>query len=341
MSGGLMYNDKFLKHVASHPHPERPERLVATWELLKKSGIVDSAKLVEAREASVDELALVHDREYVTAVLDAIEGEWGFLDPDTFFSPDTKEASLLAAGGVIELANAVFNKDVDWGFALPRPPGHHATKRRSMGFCIFDNIAIAAASLLEKDAGKILIFDWDVHHGNGTQDIFYNDPRVMFISVHQWPHYPGSGLTSETGSGKGLGYTLNIPYPSGASDVEYAYVMDRVFDRMVDIFEPDMIMVSAGFDPYEHDMLAGMNVSVPGFAHMARKIRDAAVKTGRGPCFVLEGGYDLEALSTGITQVCRTLEGEDPPVPEGNPRGDYTEVVESLITNLEPFWPDL
>jgi len=341
MKGGLMFDERFLKHISPYPHPECPDRLLVVWSALQKSGFVDSCKRIPARPASVEELSRVHDRSYVERTLEEIDGKWGFLDPDTYFSPGSKEAALFAAGGVTDLARAVWNREVDWGIALPRPPGHHATKDRSMGFCLFNNMAVAVASLLHDGAERILIFDWDVHHGNGTQEIFYHDPRVMFISVHQWPHYPGSGHVTEMGSAAGLGFTANVPLPAGAGDAEYAAVMDRIVDPLVHRFDPQMILVSAGFDPYDLDMLAGMNVTVNGFAHMAWKIREAARSTGRGPCVVLEGGYHLDGLSQAVTAVAKALDGEAPPAPTEEPRKEYLSILNSLIFALEPYWPDL
>jgi acetoin utilization deacetylase AcuC-like enzyme len=338
MTGGLMYNDQFLRHQPSLAHPECPDRLVSIWGRLTDAGIVSANRLVEARPATKEELHLIHSRDYVKETLKQIEGTYGFLDGDTYFSPGSMEAALLAVGGTIDLAGAVYKGSLDWGLALPRPPGHHATRSRAMGFCIFNNIAAAAASLLEAGAKRILIFDWDVHHGNGTQDIFFDDPRVLLVSVHQWPHFPGTGLWDEVGEGDGKGYTVNVPFPPGASDGDYAAVAERILAPLAEAFAPDIVLVSAGFDAYERDMLAGMRVTVDGFAYLAEAVRKIAEPTGRGPCLVLEGGYHLDGIAKATEAVVRVLEGEPAPSISKMRSNGCMEVIDAAIDALEPHW---
>ncbi len=341
MSGGLMYDERFLNHRSSYDHPERPARLREIWCRLSESGIVPRNEMLPGRRAKLDELLLGHDESYVRKNLDTIRGEWGYLDGDTFFSPGTEEAVLLAVGGTIDLARKVRNGSLDWGFSLPRPPGHHAVKHRAMGFCIFNNIALAAAALLADGIERILIFDWDVHHGNGTQNIFEDSDRVLFISVHQWPHFPGTGLNREIGVGRGKGFTANVPFPAGSADGDYAAVMQGLVLPLVRSYEPEMILVSAGFDAYEKDMLAGMRVTVDGFAHMAGKIRDASKQTGKGPCLVLEGGYHLEGLAESVEAVIRVLEDGGAPQISARPSHGCLESIDATISQLKPYWSKL
>jgi acetoin utilization deacetylase AcuC-like enzyme len=225
----------------------------------------------------------------------------------------------------------VYEGRSEFGFALNRPPGHHAAKDRAMGFCIFNNIAVAAHALLADGAKRILIFDWDVHHGNGTQDIFFNDPRVLFISVHQWPQYPGTGRLSEIGAGKGRGFTVNLPFPAGAADADYAAVMNRVVAPLAQEFQPEMVLVSAGFDAHVHDPLGGMRLSGDGFAHMAGCISTIAKQSGRGPCYVLEGGYHLSASADAAAKVIRaTLSRKTVPI-LGSPSAACLKVIDAAL----------
>lgn len=310
MSFTLMYDECFLDHYASVSHPECPERLHAIRQRLMDEDIFSISTLLPSRPATIEELTRAHTKEMVSEVLGTLSTGTGHLDPDTFFSPGSAVAARHAAGGTIDAVRAVFEQRTDFAFALIRPPGHHATSEKSMGFCIFNNVAVAAHALLAEGAKRILIFDWDVHHGNGTQHIFYDDPRVLFISVHQWPQYPGTGRSSETGKGEGKGFTLNLPFPARSTDADYAAVMERVVCRAAESFQPEMVLVSAGFDAHAADPLGGMRVTTAGFAYMAKRIKDISRATGRGPCFVLEGGYNLNATADSVTAVIRATLGE-------------------------------
>ena len=341
MGFGLMTDDKFLMHRSRYDHPERPERLRAIMAEIESEPFMKDSVTVKARKAFPEELDSVHDAAHVASTLAAVEKGWGYLDPDTFYSPGTGDAALLAAGGTIDLARAVYRGELDFGFALNRPPGHHATRSRSMGFCLFNNISVATAQLLEDGAERILIFDWDVHHGNGTQDIFKDDPRVLFISVHQWPHFPGTGLSKEIGEGKGQGYTVNIPFPPGSSDGDYVAVMGEVVTPLARAYSPEAILVSAGFDAHENDLLGGMRVSVEGFAFMAKRIAELAKDTGRGPCFVLEGGYDLNATASAVRTVIETVLGQHHPKVLSAPSHGCLDVIETTLNEIEPFWRGL
>lgn len=335
MSFALMFDDCFLDHIAPISHPECPERLIAVWRRLTEQDLISKSTRVPARPATSAELTRAHGEAMVRDVLAAISSGKGYLDPDTFFSSGSRTAALNAAGGTIDTARAVYEKRADFGMALPRPPGHHATARQPMGFCIFNNIAVAAHALLADGAQRILIFDWDVHHGNGTQDIFYDDERVMFISVHQWPQFPGTGRPSEIGTGKGKGFTANLPFPARAADPDYAAVMERVVRPLAEKYKPEMVLVSAGFDAHASDPLGGMRVSTDGFAHMTRGIMDIAKPTGRGPCFVLEGGYNLNKTADAVASVIRTALGEAPPPVTGTAGAACCEIIDATLSALQ------
>jgi acetoin utilization deacetylase AcuC-like enzyme len=341
MGFGLMTDERFLRHRSRYDHPERPERLRAILNGLESEKLLALCQHVPARGATREEMVRVHEPLHVDETLAAVEQGWGYLDPDTFYSPGTRDAALLAAGGTIDLARAVFSSEVDFGFALNRPPGHHATRSRCMGFCLFNHLAAAAAALLDDGVERILVFDWDVHHGNGTQEIFIDDPRVLYISVHQWPHFPGSGLVHEIGRGEGKGFTVNIPFPPGSADGDYFAVMSQIVEPLSEVYAPEVILVSAGFDAYEKDMLGGMRVSIEGFAFMAKIISQIAEKTGRGPCFVLEGGYDLQGTSEAVIAVIETMLKRHHPKVLSAPSHGCLEAIEATLDEIAPFWPDL
>jgi acetoin utilization deacetylase AcuC-like enzyme len=254
---------------------------------------------IAAREATSDELELVHDARFVEA-LDALRGKTGFLDPDTYVSPHSIEAARRAAGGLVALVDAMI-ETAQPGVALLRPPGHHARPGRAMGFCLLNNVAVAAAHARKSGIARVAIVDWDVHHGNGTQEAFYDDPSVLYVSTHQFPFYPGTGAVGETGEGEGKGYTINIPLRAGEGDGEYRAAFDRIVSPALEAFAPELILVSAGFDAAARDPLAEMNVSAEGFAYMARALAEQAKRTAKGRiAMVLEGGYDLVALEEGL-----------------------------------------
>jgi acetoin utilization deacetylase AcuC-like enzyme len=344
MAAGILYSPVFLDHVADGFHPERPERLPALIRGLEASGTWSSAQHLEPREARTEELGLVHDPEYLDRTLRALSsGRDGNLDSDTFYSAGSRAAALQAAGGGVDLARSVHRRDVDWGWAIVRPPGHHAGPDSAAGFCIFNNIAIAAASLIsDGSANRVAIFDWDVHHGNGTQAQFWNSPDVLFTSVHQWPHYPGSGLVHEIGGPKARGRCVNFPFPGGSIDGDYLSVIDLVFAPLVRAHRPDHILVSAGFDAHVRDPLGGMRVTTACYAAMAARLQALARELcgGRITLF-LEGGYDLQALGEAAEAVSRVLDGgRAPEVPPGTTHRAQA-VVEATTRELAPFWPQI
>ena len=311
---GYVLDEIFVQHRAPSGHPERPARAEAIRDALIAAGIKTRGTQVPARAATDDELVRVHAGAYLEDLAKRIPGQTGWLDPDTYYSPDTWDAARFAAGSVCQLATSTLSGELATGIAVVRPPGHHATRDRAMGFCLFNNVAAAAAAARAAGAARVAIVDWDVHHGNGTQDIFWNDPDVLYLSVHQFPYYPGTGAPSEIGGAQAKGATVNVGLPGGAGDNDYFAVFDHVFAPALDRFRPDLLLISAGFDAFEHDPLAGMRVTHAGFAAMAHRLRAIAERHAGGRVVaVLEGGYDLHGLAGGMTQVLQALVG--PPAP--------------------------
>jgi acetoin utilization deacetylase AcuC-like enzyme len=285
---------------------------------LEQSRLKSQLASVEPRPATIQELALVHDRQHIIHIQDVAQKDGGWLDGDTVMSADSFEVALYAVGGAIRATEMVMDGHLVSTFALLRPPGHHATPGRAMGFCLFNNIAIAAKYALNKySLERILILDFDVHHGNGTQAVFYDDPRVLYISTHQYPHYPGTGGIDETGSRQGRGTTINIPLPAGCGDDEYLKVFREIIIPAVGRFKPQFILVSAGYDAHWADELAKMELTITGFARMANIIKGLAGKLCHGRLiFSLEGGYNLTVLSSSVKATLDVLLGnsniEDP-----------------------------
>ncbi|HEU4733386.1 MAG TPA: histone deacetylase, partial [Kofleriaceae bacterium] len=269
------------------------------------------------REATGEELLRVHSAAYLDELTKVVPGNTGWLDADTYFSPGTWDAAIAAAGSTAQLATDVLHGRFARGISVVRPPGHHATRDQAMGFCLLNNAAVAAAALRAEGAARVAILDWDVHHGNGTQDIFWNDPNVLYLSVHQFPFYPGTGAATEIGGARAIGATVNVGLPSGCGDAEYAAVFDHVFLPKLSVFRPDVLLISAGFDAFEHDPLAGMRVTHAGFSAMARRLRAAAERWSGGRVIaVLEGGYDLDGLGGGMAAVLSAFAGPAEPLPE-------------------------
>ena len=269
---------------------------------LEQSGLKSQLVPVEPRPATIQELSLVHEKQHIIRIRDMAQKGGGWLNGDTIMSADSFEAALYAVGGAIRATEAVMDEEVASTFALLRPPGHHATLEGAMGFCLFNNVAIAAKHILVKyKLDRIAIIDFDVHHGNGTQEAFYEDPRVLYISTHEYPHYPGTGSIEETGIGDGEGTTVNIPLPAGCGDAQYSPVFEQIVVPAVKRFNPELILVSAGYDTHWADGLALMQVSATGFAQMVKIIKGLADELCRGRLvFTLEGGYNPTALATSV-----------------------------------------
>jgi acetoin utilization deacetylase AcuC-like enzyme len=319
---------EYLKHEPGEFHPERPERIRV---LLDLAGKLDSQKfeILRPKAATRSVIECLHGAEYVKLVESTSKTNQYALDGDTITCRDSFAVGLLAVGGFLQLLDSIAAGESQNGFALVRPPGHHALRNRAMGFCLFNTIAIGAHHLKNTyGAKRVMIMDWDVHHGNGTQDAFYEDPSVLFISTHQFPYYPGTGAVNEVGQNAGEGYTINIPLPAGCTDAEYVRVFQEVVVPAAKEFEPEWILVSAGFDPHRRDPLGGMEVTEAGFGGMARLLLQLADQYAGGKiAFLLEGGYDLAALQNSVAAVLETLQQKSLPVENAKPDGDKIEPV--------------
>jgi len=298
---------RFADHLTPPGHPERVSRaevLLSVAADLRAAG----AEVVEPRRVTDDELLRVHDADYLT-LLRETAGRAVALDPDTFTSPESYEAARLAAGAATGAVDAVLEGDPGTrAFALVRPPGHHAERGRAMGFCLFNNIAVAAAHARARGVGRVAIVDYDVHHGNGTQSSFYGDATVLFISSHQYPYYPGSGAAGETGSGAGRGFTVNLPLSAGATDADYERVFTDVAFPVLRQFAPELILVSAGFDAHREDPLAGLKFTEADYSWVTRELVAVAGRHAqRRIVSTLEGGYALSALGRSAAEHIRML----------------------------------
>jgi acetoin utilization deacetylase AcuC-like enzyme len=332
---------RFADHLTPPGHPERVERhavmQVVVSEFRQRGGEVR-----EPRAATEDEILRVHDRDHLTLVGETA-GRAVALDPDTFTSPDTYEVACLAAGAAVSAVDHVLDGAPGTrALAIVRPPGHHAERNRAMGFCFFNNIAIAAAHARARRLSRVAIVDYDVHHGNGTQWAFYSDPSVLFISSHQFPYYPGTGAADEIGTGPGAGYTVNLPLAAGATDADYEHVYARVAWPILRSYKPDLILVSAGFDGYKDDPLAAMRLEAGCFGRLTAAIASIANDCCGGRVVaVTEGGYDLKGLAESLRSTIDALE-EDAPSPGVSrsagpaPRGDAA--IAAVSPHLAKYW---
>jgi len=333
----VFYHPSFLEHETGE-HPESKERLVVARQVLLDSGL--HVEWVTPDPAPVSAIARVHDPAHIEFIRETAEKGGDWLDWDTVVSPGSYEAALLAAGsGLTAVDRCLAGGQL--AFMLVRPPGHHACRSRGMGFCLFNNIAVAAAHALEeRGLERILIFDWDVHHGNGTQAAFYDDPRVLFFSTHQRNHYPGTGLAGEIGAGDGTGYTVNVPLRAGASDGAILLVFESLLAPLVRAYNPQIVLVSAGYDSQEGDPLGGLRLSEPAFQWMAARLVALAQEVGAaGPLCFLEGGYVPRRLAASIVSTLRGLGGEAPAFDRPISSDERADVAEALHL-ARPHWED-
>jgi acetoin utilization deacetylase AcuC-like enzyme len=308
MATGLVYDPRFLEHRAPYGHPEHPGRLAAIYARCQKDGLTARCTDVPARAAEDEELLRIHTPAVVGAVDATAASDFHALDPDTYTSRGSAEAARLAAGGLIDLARDVLAGRLDNGLALVRPPGHHAEADRAMGFCLYNNVAVAAKAV--QAAGlceRVLVVDWDVHHGNGTQHSFWSDPSVLYFSTHQSPFYPGTGAADEAGGGEGLGFTVNVPWPAGMGDADFAAAFDRLLLPVAERFAPQLVLVSAGYDAAAGDLLGGMRLSPEGYAALTERLTRLA---GGRVVLALEGGYNLDVIARSAAACLRVLLGE-------------------------------
>jgi acetoin utilization deacetylase AcuC-like enzyme len=326
-------------HERSGHHPECPERLIAARSGLHAALPESARQIIPAQLATDEELGRVHHGAYLSALRRRLPEGFGQLDADTYFAPGTQQAAWLAAGAAAELARVLMRGETRRGVALLRPPGHHAVPESAMGFCLLNNIAVAAASALAAGAQRVAIVDWDVHHGNGTQDIFEHDPRVLFISMHQYPFYPGTGAPTEIGSGAGRGHTANLALPAGQGPETYGEAFRRVVLPLLERFAADLVLVSAGFDAHRRDPLAQMQLDDASYLAMATALLDHVERLGHGRiAFLLEGGYDLLALEQSVAAVARALTGARLELPQGSVPNAGRDAIEATRRALAPLW---
>lgn len=322
-------------------HVERPERLDTVLRLLADSPVRQQLKSIDFEPADVDALHLVHEPQYVAHVIDAIRAGHDHLDADTYVTTGSLAAALDAIGALLAVTRTVLDGRATTGFAAIRPPGHHATPNRSMGFCLFSNVAVAARwAQRTAGVGRVLIVDFDVHHGNGTQDIFYDDPRVVYMSIHQSPFYPGTGAAHERGSGEAAGTTINLPLPAGAGDADYLRLFQNVLRPLALRFDPELILVSAGYDAHWRDPLGGMRMSARGYAALMNEIARWADACCNGRIVgALEGGYDVGALAWSVIATLEIL--HDPGAITDDPIGEAPGAdadLDAYLEDLEIFF---
>ena len=316
MTTAYLYSPIFLEHQEPG-HPESPERLNAILNTLAETGLLARLTALEPIPATDAQLEAVHTREHIARVKSLVAHGGGHFDADTYANARSLDAALLAAGAVVRAVDAVLSGEVDNAFALVRPPGHHATRTRAMGFCLLNNVAVAAQHALDAHKlERVLIVDYDVHHGNGTQDIFYRSSRVLYFSTHQYPHYPGTGDWRDIGEGDGVGFTVNVPLPPHIGDAGFQRIFDDLLFPLAERYHPQLILVSAGYDAHWNDPLAMENLTISGYGALARTLVALAREFCDG-CIVytLEGGYNLPALAYGVAATFRALLG-DPGVPD-------------------------
>jgi acetoin utilization deacetylase AcuC-like enzyme len=318
---------RFEEHDAGRGHPERPDRVRAVLEGLDAGSPRDARRRLEPRRATRDELERVHTVDYLDHLERFCTEGGGRLDADTGASAASWEAALLAAGSGLEAVDALGRVDGDSAFCAVRPPGHHAVSAHAMGFCLLNNVAVTAAALRDRGE-RVLVVDWDAHHGNGTQDIFYGDGSVMYVSMHEWPLYPGTGRLTDTGAGAGAGATVNFPLPAGATGDVYLDAIDTVVEPLAERFAPTWVLVSAGYDAHRADPLTGLGLSAGDYVDLTARIM--ALAPPRRLVVFLEGGYDLAALRDSTAATVSTLLGRPDRVEPATANGPGRTVVHAV-----------
>jgi len=343
---GIVRDNRYLRHSSGFAHPESPERLMAIYAMLDNSAMNRKFMRIEPREATHAEIATIHSTAYIDFVAGTAGQDCVMLDPDTATGPETYAIAKLAAGGVCNSIDAVMSGSVDNAFAFVRPPGHHAERGSAAGFCIFNNVAIGAMhAVLKYGMKKVLIVDWDLHHGNGTQHSFYDDPRILYFSTHQYPYYPGTGALDEIGRGKGKGYTINVPLQGGAGDDAFVKIFRRILVPVAEEFKPELVLVSAGFDIYFQDPLGSMRVTPEGFAALTRILLTIADHCCCGRLVaVLEGGYNVRGLTGSAKTVLQEMSDEtcfaeeELSALEQVKNEDASNVIKKVVRKINPYW---
>ncbi|MBX5481538.1 MAG: histone deacetylase [Myxococcaceae bacterium] len=329
----VLTDERMLGHDPGAGHPESPRRLHRILEVLKAAPI-PGVQLRAPRPATREELLWVHTPAHVDG-LERLRGQRAQLDPDTAMSEESWDAALLAAGAAVEAVDAVQSGAFANAFALVRPPGHHAEPDRAMGFCLLNNAAIAAERARRSGAQRVLVLDWDVHHGNGTQAAFWTRRDVLYVSSHQYPYYPGTGAPGEVGAGEGAGFTVNCALPSGLGDADYGAVFHDLFLPIARAYAPDLVIVSAGFDPHRADPIGGMLVTERGFAAMASAVCE--LTGGSKLVLLLEGGYDLGGLARSVHACAEVLAGRRDDFPTGaSPAA--AQAIAATRAAVAPYW---
>ncbi len=344
---GIFRDSRCLNHLTDDGHPEHPRRLAAVYAMLDREDIYRRCPSIPFAPAEVEDLLLLHAPEYIQRVAATESWDFGLIGPETPASAGSYLAARLAVGAALEATRQVVDGRLQNAFALVRPPGHHAERSRAMGYCLFNNAAIAAAYARRRlEVARVLLVDWDVHHGNGTQHFFERDPSVLFFSVHQYPHFPKTGYFTETGIGAGEGYTVNVPLPRGYGDGEYAALMEGILAPVARTFGPELVIVSAGFDLHRDDPLGGMRLTETGFAAMTRCLMNIAAECCGGKMIlVLEGGYEPKVLAASVLAVLDELCGRtvtDPAIAaaDASPK-KVRHIMTRCVQVQQRFWKTL